>query len=67
MFRPKSEATVEEAQDSLKEWQFRWLGDSQIHGPYTTHEMKYWKETYFQDRVEVRKIGQDDFTHVYHR
>lgn len=62
--RPKSEATVEEAQDSLKEWQFRWLGDSQIHGPYTTHEMKYWKETYFQDRVEVRKIGQTDFTHV---
>lgn len=49
----------------LKIWEFRWLEDPQeIHGPYSTYEMRYWKESYFDNGVEVRKIGEHDFTHV---
>lgn len=48
----------------VTQWEFRWNGDDQIHGPYGSHEMAHWKDNYFQDRVDVRKVGETDFVHV---
>ena len=45
-----------------KIWEFRWIGDEDedkvINGPYSSYEMNHWKETYFENKVEVRKIGE---------
>jgi CD2 antigen cytoplasmic tail-binding protein 2 len=57
---PKQVPGTEQAQ----RWEFRWIGDSTVHGPYSTAEMSYWKQNYFQDRVEVRPLGADGFTNV---
>lgn len=62
--KPRDESTVQPPQDSDLRWEFRWVGDSSVHGPYTSKEMSYWKEAYFQDRVEVRPTGTPDFVHV---
>ncbi|KAH3680137.1 hypothetical protein WICMUC_000538 [Wickerhamomyces mucosus] len=45
-------------------WEFRWLEDNQIHGPYSNSEMTYWKDNYFGNRVEVRKVGTQSFIHI---
>ena len=47
-----------------KVWQFRWIGDDVINGPYSNYEMKHWKETYFDNKVEVRKVGETQFMNV---
>lgn len=43
-----------------KIWEFRWIGDENedkvINGPYSSYEMNHWKETYFENKVEVRKL-----------
>lgn len=47
-----------------KIWEFRWMGDDLVNGPYSEYEMKHWKDTYFNNQVEVRKIGNVDFRHI---
>lgn len=45
-----------------KLWEYRWLDSKdEIMGLYSTYEMKYWKETYFNDAVEVRLSGENEF------
>ena len=40
-------------------WFFRWLDDpGETHGPWLSYEMAHWRETYFGDRVEVRREGE---------
>lgn len=66
--RPKEEghgaAEMKQTEDEPRKWEFRWIGDTTIHGPYTATEMAHWKETHFQDRVQARLLGTDDFTEV---
>lgn len=68
--RPKTlekdqEHNNEEAETQVsKKWEFRWENDEQIHGPYGSHEMNYWKNNYFQDKVEVREVGQSEFINI---
>lgn len=45
-------------------WEFRWVGENEVNGPYSTYEMKYWKESYFDNNVEVRKVNDLVFRHV---
>jgi CD2 antigen cytoplasmic tail-binding protein 2 len=45
-------------------WQFKWLGDDQVHGPYGLNEMVYWKDNYFGSKVEVRRVGEEEFIHI---
>lgn len=44
-----------------KIWEFKWNGQDEIHGPYSEFEMYHWSKDYFQNGVEVRKIGETDF------
>ncbi|OBA20213.1 hypothetical protein METBIDRAFT_23699, partial [Metschnikowia bicuspidata var. bicuspidata NRRL YB-4993] len=45
-------------------WEFRWVDDTEVHGPYSSYEMDHWKKTYFENRVEVRRIGDPVFCPV---
>lgn len=45
-------------------WEFRWVGENEVNGPYSTYEMKYWKESYFDNNVEVRKVNDLIYKHV---
>lgn len=58
--------SVEEMEeiDATKVWEFRWIDDDAINGPFSTYEMSYWKSNYFDNKVEVRKVGTEMFTHV---
>lgn len=47
-----------------KIWEFKWNGQEEINGPYSEYEMKYWKESYFENSVQVRKIGEELFQDV---
>ncbi|ODV80117.1 uncharacterized protein CANTADRAFT_48916 [Suhomyces tanzawaensis NRRL Y-17324] len=47
-----------------KVWEFRWKGDEEVKGPYSSYEMNYWKETYFEGAVEVRRLGEESFKDV---
>lgn len=46
------------------EWEFRWVGEDAVNGPYSAYEMKYWVDTYFENNVEVRRCNTSDFKHV---
>lgn len=54
----------EQNEQEQKLWQFRWLDLDEINGPYSNYEMSYWKDNYFENNVEVRKIGTSSFTHI---
>lgn len=58
------ETDAEASKDDQKIWEFRWTGEPDINGPYSSYEMRYWKENYFENGVEVRTLGKDDFVHV---
>lgn len=61
----KADSLEEEPDDyGPKEWEFRWNGEEQIHGPYSAYEMNYWKESYFNEDVEVRKTGETTFSRM---
>lgn len=45
-------------------WEFKWEGEDSINGPYSSYEMNYWVDSYFENRVEVRRLGEDTFRHV---
>ncbi|GBL50637.1 hypothetical_protein [Candidozyma auris] len=47
-----------------KIWEFRWKGDDQVNGPYSSYEMNYWKVNYFNDDVMIRKKGESDFRKI---
>lgn len=51
-------------EDQQKIWEFRWIGEPEINGPYSTYEMKYWSQKYFDNKVEIRKCGSNEFTHI---
>ncbi|RKP28726.1 hypothetical protein METBISCDRAFT_24854, partial [Metschnikowia bicuspidata] len=53
-----------EQEHGPKVWQFRWIGKSDINGPYSSYEMAYWVENYFENRAEARKCGEPEFVHV---
>lgn len=68
---PKPEDVVIKSQEPIKlmfneetKWEFRWLGDEQIHGPHSTNEIRYWKHNYFQSRAEIRQVGTTTFYHI---
>ncbi|KAH3660168.1 hypothetical protein OGAPHI_007373 [Ogataea philodendri] len=51
--------------DSLEEqvplWEYRWLGDTEIHGPFDSETMEAWRESYFSENpIEFRK-GDEPF------
>lgn len=50
--------------DEEKIWEFRWIDDAAVNGPYSTYEMAYWKQNYFENNVEVRRAGDNTFEHV---
>lgn len=68
--KPKMEETNEQGENASKEeiegdkYQFRWVNDESIHGPYNLSEILYWKDNYFNNNAEVRKIGDEDFIHI---
>lgn len=44
------------------QWEFKWEGADDIHGPYSSEEMASWAaHNYFDERVSVRKVGTDEF------
>lgn len=45
----------------LREWEFKWNEELDINGPYTTEEISYWRDTYFDENVLIRKIGDVNF------
>lgn len=47
-------------------WEYRWLDDESEawNGPHTTYEMKYWKDNYFENNVEVRRVGVLKIQHI---
>lgn len=49
-----------------KIWEFKWLNDEAniINGPFSSYEMNYWKQNYFENNVEVRKVGDGEFKHI---
>lgn len=55
--------SLEETEEDYgpKEWEFRWTGEDQVNGPYSAYEMNYWKGSYFNDGVEVRRVGSEAF------
>lgn len=53
-----------EEEEDPKVWEFRWIGETDINGPYSSYEMKYWEANYFEERVEARKVGLDEFIHI---
>ncbi|KAI5970657.1 hypothetical protein CANMA_000248 [Candida margitis] len=65
---------LQEEQDPLEDevdygekiWEFKWLNDdaNTINGPYSQYEMKHWKQNYFENGVEVRKVGESAFRHI---
>jgi CD2 antigen cytoplasmic tail-binding protein 2 len=47
------------------QWQFKWEGIEEIHGPYSTSQMADWvKYDYFDSRTMVRKLGDEKFLPV---
>ncbi|KAG5420381.1 hypothetical protein I9W82_002262 [Candida metapsilosis] len=49
-----------------KIWEFKWVNDdtNTINGPYSNYEMSHWKTHYFENNVEVRKLGDVKFVHI---
>ncbi|SGZ52747.1 CIC11C00000002931 [Sungouiella intermedia] len=46
-------------------WEYRWLDEESVwHGPHTSYEMKYWKDNYFENNVEVRRVGEHQVQHI---
>lgn len=46
-------------------WEYRWLDeDNAWNGPHTSYEITYWKENYFENNVEVRKVGDPHIQHI---
>lgn len=56
----------EESDYGEKVWRFRWIDSEEVHGPYLAYEMDYWKKTYFENSVEVQRVGSTTWTHVEH-
>lgn len=48
-----------------KNWEFRWNGQEEVHGPYSEYEMRHWSEIYFENNVVVRKIGESGFIPIH--
>lgn len=59
----RSSDSLEETEEDYgpKVWEFRWTGEDQVNGPYSAYEMNYWKGSYFNDGVEVRRVGSEAF------
>ncbi|CCG23393.1 Lin1 protein [Candida orthopsilosis Co 90-125] len=49
-----------------KIWEFRWLNDKtdSINGPFSEYEMYHWKQNYFENNVEARKLGDVEFKSI---
>lgn len=47
-----------------KIWEFKWHDLEDINGPYSNYEMSYWKDNYFDHKVDVRKVGEEKFVHI---
>lgn len=47
-----------------KRWLYRWKDETEVHGPFTSYEMQYWVENYFEGNVQVSEIGQKTFREV---
>lgn len=46
-------------------WEYRWLDEDNLwNGPHTTYEMRYWKDNYFENNVEVRRVGDERTQHI---
>lgn len=43
------------------QWYFRWIGDDEVHGPYSRDQMVEWKYHHFENQVEVRHMTLGDF------
>lgn len=56
--------TLEEPQNTLpntKQWEFKWTGSDEVHGPYDSETMRNWiRDEYFDERVKVRASGSSD-------
>ncbi|RCK58851.1 Protein LIN1 [Candida viswanathii] len=62
--REREDDDENEIDHGEKVWEFRWVGEEEVNGPYSHYEMNHWKQTYFEDKVEVRKVGETEFQHV---
>ncbi|KAK6465697.1 hypothetical protein DFJ63DRAFT_28449 [Scheffersomyces coipomensis] len=67
--RPHEDEDEDEDEEKVvdygeKIWEFRWIGDDAIMGPYSNYEMNDWKSNYFENKVIVRKVGDIEFTPV---
>lgn len=66
-FAPLGKKRMREPDDQSEiQWEFRWLDDDDTawHGPHSTYEMHYWKGNYFENNVEVRRVGETEARHV---
>lgn len=52
----------QKTQSSTKEWEFKWQGDDQVHGPYDSETMRNWiRDSYFEETpAKVRLSGSDN-------
>lgn len=60
--KEEDELRESQRQPSTKEWEFKWQGDDQVHGPYDSETMKTWIEDgYFEETpAKVRLSGSDN-------
>lgn len=47
-----------------KIWEYKWVDEENVNGPFTSYEMDYWAKNYFQGNVFVRRHGQNPFRHI---
>lgn len=47
-----------------KVWEYKWADEEEIHGVFSSYEMNYWVDTYFDDSVIARKIGEEEFKKI---
>lgn len=52
-------------QSDERQWEFKWQGSDEIHGPYSSRKMADWvKYDYFDSRTRVREFGKSEFVGV---
>lgn len=59
--RAREEPSDEETDYGAKIWEFKWIGQDDVNGPYSEYEMYHWSNSYFEDNVIVRKVGESQF------
>lgn len=57
------EETFESIEKKVVKWEYRWEEGGEVHGPFSSGQMKGWKEGgFFEDgKIQVRRVGEGEF------